>query len=98
MGGLAISPSIFLIYLGIPVPQTPAQALFLPLLIPAIALVTALVLARARALVLARALIPARAPEVLSPDLLSPMGLVLPPDLVLLTLDRVLLTLDLVIS
>lgn len=79
-------------------PQTPAQALFLPLLIPAIALVTALVRARARALVWARALIPARAPEVLSLDLLSPMGLVLPPDLVLLTLDRVLLTLDLVIS
>lgn len=91
MGHLVTSPSMFLIFLGIPVGQPPAQALFLLLLILEGALFTALVLALAQAPVLARVLMLARTPVL--PVSLS-MGL--PLDL-LLSLGLALLTLDLVI-
>lgn len=91
MGRLATSPSMFLIFLGIPVGQPPAQALFLLLLILEGALFTALVLALAQALVLARVLMLAR-------TLLLPISLGLPLyQLLPLGLKLALLTLDLVI-
>ena len=106
--GLASSPSMFLVFLRIPViPETSAQALILPLLTPVIALFTALALALA--VVLPRALSLARAPvpplglllpldRVLSLDLVLPLDLILLPLALLLRLDQGLLTLDLVIS
>lgn len=110
--GLASSPTMFLVFLRIPViPQTLAQTLILRLLTLVIAPFTALALALALALavVLPRALSLARAPgpplglllpldRVLSLDLVLPLDLILLPPALLLPLDLSLLTLDLVIS
>lgn len=105
--GLAFSPSMFLVFLRIPVIwQTSAPGLILPLLILVIALCMALALAL---VVLARALSLARAPGpplglllplylVLSLDLILPLDLILLPRDLLLPLDLVLLTLDKVLS
>lgn len=91
MGRLATSPSMFLIFLGIPVGQPPAQALFLLLLILKGALFTALVLCLAQAPVLARVLMLARTPVLpVSLSMGLPLDQLLSLGLALLTLDQVI--------
>lgn len=86
MGRLATSPSMFLIFLGIPVGQPPAQALFLKG-----ALFTALVLCLAQAPVLARVLMLARTPVLpVSLSMGLPLDQLLSLGLALLTLDQVI--------
>lgn len=90
MGRMATSPSMFLIFLGIPVGQPPVQALFLLLLILEGALFTALSLALAQAPVLARVLMLARTPVLpVSLSMSLPLDQLLSLGLALLTLDLV---------